>query len=198
MIKKLIGADTRDMTADGHGTGGIKRDALRMLMDGKMNVTNECDSLEIYDKSKHDHSRSALGVGSASAHPLPGQGRVPRRPAALVLWALVFQAFVGHSIDPYMAQAGAAKSYSVVLKPTDNPFALIGIGRISMESAFNMTNAGYHKAYTKAAIKFHPDKCRGGPEARERFATLSRKSKAAEELLTIDELIQPKSLSESR
>ena len=56
-----------------------------------------------------------------------------------------------------------------------------------MELAFNMTNADYHKAYIKAAVKFYPDKCRDELEERDRFATLFRRSKAAEELLAIDQ-----------
>ena len=45
-VKKLMWTDTRDMTVDGRTKGSIKGDALRVLMDGNMSVTNKHERLK--------------------------------------------------------------------------------------------------------------------------------------------------------
>ena len=49
-MKKFMWIDARDTIADVHTQRSIKRNALRMLMDGKMKVTEEREFVETYDK----------------------------------------------------------------------------------------------------------------------------------------------------
>ena len=47
---------------------------------------------------------------------------------------------------------------NIVLSPFDNPFALLGMRRTSVEAALNMANKDFEKAYRMASKILHPDK----------------------------------------
>ena len=50
-----------------------------------------------------------------------------------------------------------------------------------------MTNDDYHKAYRRASLQLHPDKCQGDAEQKALTTKLFQKANAAKELLTVDE-----------
>ena len=158
VIRKLIWTDTRDMTADGHTKGSIKRTALHMLMDGTVRAVYERETLELHKRQRrernNDRSISARGGGQASSKgaPTPRAARVPRRPAAITLLSLLLQAVSGQC---WMADTANE------LAAHDNPFALLCIGRTSVEAAYDMTNDDYQRAYRRASLQLHPDKCQG-------------------------------------
>ena len=58
----------------------------------------------------------------------------------------------------------------------DNPFALLCIGRTSVEAAYGMTNDDYQKAYRRVSLQLHPDKCQGDAEQQTLTTELFRKS----------------------
>lgn len=49
VAKKLIWTDTRDMTADGHTQGSIKRTAIHALMNGSMSIQHKREELILYN-----------------------------------------------------------------------------------------------------------------------------------------------------
>ena len=49
VIKKLIWTDTRDMTADGHTKGSIRRTAIHALMNGSMSIQHKREELILYN-----------------------------------------------------------------------------------------------------------------------------------------------------
>ncbi len=54
---ELIWTDTRDMTADGHTKGSIKRTALHALMSGETHIQYDRGILELFDQAEiHQHS----------------------------------------------------------------------------------------------------------------------------------------------
>ena len=82
--------------------------------------------------------------------------------------------------------AAAAQS-NIVLSPFDNPFALLGTRRTSVEAALNMENKDFEKAYHMASKILHPDKVKDQNDKKLK-ATMSEqfcKAALAKELLVV-------------
>ena len=141
VIDALIWTDTRDMTAGGHTKGSIKRTALHALMDGNRRIEHEREILRL-QKLTPSGSFQAHSSGSAGTpgRPEPPQRRrqAPRRPAKTLLLAL-------------LASMAASVQSNIVLGPNDNPFALLGMRRTSVEAALTMENKDFERAYRMAS-----------------------------------------------
>jgi hypothetical protein len=163
------------MTADGHTKGTIKRTALHALMDGHRRIDYEREELKLY-KSTRSHSTAQVcdSAGTPGRAQLPQRRQqVPRRPAKTVLLALLTSmAMFGESLE---------------LSPFDNPFALLGMRRVSIETAMQMTNKDYEKAFRTASRIMHPDKVkdRSDVHLQAMMAEQFRKAQLAKELLCV-------------
>ena len=147
VIDALIWTDTRDMTADGHTKGSIKVTALHALMDGNRRIEHEREILRLHKLTpccpSQARSSGAAGTPSRTGHP-QRRRQAPRRPAKTLLLALL------------ASMATSAKS-NIVLGPCDNPFALLGMRRTSIEAALTMDNKDFVRAYRMASKVLHPD-----------------------------------------
>ena len=178
VLDSLIWTDTRDMTADGHTKGSIKRTALHQLMDGKLVILHERETLQLHkpkpvDSNVAQASRAGASGTPAATAPSRPVARQPasRRPAKAILLALLASMAAGLP-QVVLPDLG--------LGPRDNPFALLGLRRTSVTAAMKMENSDFERAYRKATLVLHPDKV---------------KDKTDQELIALDNL--PIALSNS-
>ena len=72
VIDALIWTDIRDMKADGHAKGSIKRTALHALMEGNRQIQYEREVLRLHNHSRSYKARSVGAAGTPSC-PAPPQ-----------------------------------------------------------------------------------------------------------------------------
>jgi hypothetical protein len=145
-------------------------------MDGHRRIEYEREVLQLY-KPTQSHSSQASSAGTAGTPGCPELPRrrrqAPRRPAKTLLLSLL---------------AGmAAFGESLELGPFDNPFALLGMRRTSIEAAMRMENKDYEKAYRMASKVIHPDKVKDQTDEKLKaiMSEQFRKATLAKEMLIV-------------
>ena len=160
VIHALIWTDTRDMTADGHTKGKIKRKAIHEAMNGSFTVVHERETLIL-----HNRTRQAAWF-------------VYRPFIALCALAAV--------VSPVDAMAGV-REVTTALSQSDNPYEILGIGHLTLEEARRLVQKDLIAAYRTAARRTHPDKVRCGTAAEIAAATLQfQKVEASKQILDVE------------
>ena len=173
VIKQLTWTDTRDMTADGHTKGSIKRTAIHNLMNGSLTVQHKRESLTLYNpraqltQAKADrHEVSFVHPVSPAVHVVNLSFAMSHATAAASSSSNRPRPTPTSVDDPDSSSNEAPAAAAARLKSTEDPWKILGWNLIDKQAAVRLHPSDVKKRFRKLARKHHPDKF-SNPEAKQ-------------------------------